>query len=84
MLKRMELREVLLYKVEFEKCKGPEEKKKVFEEMMSTIPTFINQVFLRGTYFELFETSHYFYEDVIYGKERMRDFSRPGYSDSSR
>jgi hypothetical protein len=72
MIQRMDLRELVMTQFALDQCTSPEEKSVVFKSMMKTLPSFFNLTFLRGAYYEMMETSFYFYETVVYEKERMR------------
>ena len=76
MIKRMELRELYLTKTAFDRASSSDEKKQIYQEMMTSLPHFLNLSVLRGAYYELMETSFYFYDSVVYEKERMRGKNR--------
>ena len=69
----------------FEDCKSEEERREKYSELIKEyLPSLLTIVFLKKEFYEFIQTSHHHYEKVVYPKERMRDFSRPGYSDTSR
>lgn len=72
MIQRMDLRELVMTKFSLDQCTSPEEKSSVVHNMMTTLPSFFNITFLRGAYYEMMETSFFFYDTVVYEKERMR------------
>jgi hypothetical protein len=72
----MELRELYLTKTAFDRASSSDEKKQIYQEMMTSLPHFLNLSVLRGAYYELMETSFYFYDSVVYEKERMRGKNR--------
>lgn len=69
----------------FEDCKSEEERREKYSELIKEyLPPLLTIVFLKKEFYEFIQTSHHHYDKVVYPKERMRDFSRPGYSHTSR
>ena len=76
--------ELLYFQAELANCTDPSEQSLIISERLSSFPDFITPMYLRQVYLEYTETSYRNYDSVVYPKERMRDFSRPGYKDTSR
>lgn len=75
-----------LYRVqkELNECTTQEASNEISARVLSNLPNFMTIVSLKTAFFEFVETSHHFYERVVYAPERMRDLSRPNYINTSR